>query len=340
MDIEKMGGSVVYAKYIALTSKDYTFAPLKEIYKSSLDYYAIDGPGNWGYKLFHYCSVNTLKSITQNMQLRFTDVQSLKDTTEFVNAIHLLKLVIEEQENFIDEELYIILNDGDIFTKLEDYYQRYPFYPPINDKRDIDSINPVCKVYTCSLSLHGDLPNMWNEYAKGGGVSICFKELKRCMMAEENVKIIFGKVWYQENDKKQCINALLKDICKMFSLIPDEGCRKNMVQTVVISAMNLMRIFMKDEIYSLEDEYRAVLIVPEEMIRNNQLPEKFDGGDFVKENRTVPYIDVPFSPVSISRIIVGSGIKEEFSQVKMDLEDWLLKQNLSNINICKSNICL
>lgn len=214
MDIEKMGGSAVYAKYIALTSKDYTLAPLK--YKSGLDYCAMDGIGNWGNKLFHYCSINTLKSITQNMQLRFTDVQSLKDTTEFVNAIHLLKRVIEEQENLIDEELNNILIDGDIFTKLEDYSQRYPFYPPINDKRDIDSIKPICKVYTCSLSLHSDLPNMWNEYAKGDGVSIGFQELERCMRAGEQVKIIFGKVWYQENDKKQCINALLKDVCEIF----------------------------------------------------------------------------------------------------------------------------
>lgn len=340
MDIEKMGGSVVYAKYIALTSKDYTLVPLKNIYKSALDYYAIDGAGNWGNKLFHYCSLNTLKAITKNKQLRFTDVQNLKDTTEFVNAIHLLKQVIEEHENFIDKELYNILNDGDIYTKLEDYSQRYPFYPPINNIRDIDSIKPTCKVYTCSLSLHGDLPNMWNEYAKNGGVSIGFYELERCMRAEKQVKIIFGKVWYQEHDKKQCINALLNDICDIFTLIPDKGCRKDMIQTVLISAMNHMRIFMKNEIYSPEDEYRAVLIVPEEMIRSNQLPEKFDNGDFVKENRTVPYIDVPFTSESISRIIVGSGKKEEFFQVKMELEDWLFQQNLSNIIICKSNVCL
>lgn len=340
MYIEKMGGSVVYAKYIALTSKDYTLAPLKNEHTSALDYYAIDGAGNWGNELFHYCSKNTLKSITHNKQLRFTDVQSLKDTTEFVNAIHLLKLAIEEQANFLDEELYNILNDGDIFIKLEDYSQRYPFYPPIDDKRDIDSIKPVCKVYTCSLSLHGDLPNMWNEYAKEGGISIAFKELERCMRTEEQVKIIFGKVWYQEEDKKQCINTLLKDIREIFSLIPDEECRKNMIQTILISVMNYMRIFMKNEIYSLEDEYRAVLIIPEEMIRRDQLPEKFNNGDFVKENRIVPYIDVPFTSESISSIIVRSRRKDEFSKEKGDIEDWLIQQNLSNINIYQSNICL
>ena len=42
---------------------------------------------------FHYCSIDTLKTIVQNKQLRFTDVQYLKDTTEFMNAIYLLKQV-------------------------------------------------------------------------------------------------------------------------------------------------------------------------------------------------------------------------------------------------------
>lgn len=340
MNIEKMGGSVVYAKYIAFTSKNYTLAPLKDIYKSVFDYYAIDGAGNWGNDLFHYCSIDTLKTIVQNKQLRFTDVQYLKDTTEFVNAIYLLKQVIEEHKIFIDDDLYAILNDEHIYTKLEAYSQRYPFYPPIDNKRDINSIKPICKVYTCSLSLHGDLPNMWNEYAKNGGVSVEFKELERCMREEKQIKIIFGKVWYQEHDKKQCINALLEDICNIFTLIPDEGCRKDMIQTILISAMNNMRIFMKDQIFSSEDEYRAVLIVPEEIIRSKQLPEKFDNGYFVKENRKVPYIDVPFKLESIDRIIVGPGIKGGFSQVKNDLEDCFLKQNFSNINVCESNICL
>lgn len=339
MNMEKMGGSVTYAKYITLTSKNYTLAPLKDMYKSVIDYYAIDGAGNWGNKLFHYCSIDTLKTIVQNKQLRFTDVQYLKDTTEFVNAISLLKQVIEEQKNFLDEQLYDILNDEDIYTKLETYSQRYPFYPPINNKRDLNSIEPICKVYTCSLSLHGDLPNMWSEYAKNDGVSIEFKNLERCMMVDKQMKIIFGKVWYQEHDKKQCINALLEDICDIFTLIPDEWCRKNMIQTILISAMNNMRIFMKDQSFSPEDEYRAVLIVPEEINRRNQLPKKFDTGYFVKENRKVPYIDVPFTVKSVNRIIVGPETKEGFSQVKNNLEDWFLKQNFNNIKVCESNIC-
>ena len=108
-----------------------------------------------------------------------------------------------------------------------------------------------------------------------------------------------------------------------------------MIQTVLISAMNHMRIFMKDKEYSPEDEYRAVLIVPEEMIRNSQLPERFDNGI---SDEGKPFVDVPFAPKSINRVLVGSGVKEEFSLVKKGLEDWFLQQNLNNINIYESNI--
>lgn len=333
MNIKKMGGSAVYAKYIAFATKDYTVAPHKEKYNTIIDYYKIDGPANWGNNLFHYCPIDALKSITQNKQLRFTDVQYLADTTEFMHAIDLLKTVIKEQKNSINEELDNILEDEEIFKQLENYSQRYPFYQPINDVMDIDSIKPICKVHTCSLSLHGNLPNMWKRYAEeGNGVSIGFKKLKRHMRSEEKVKIIFGKVWYYDEDKKQCIEALLNDVCELFSLIPDKKCRKDMVQTVLISAMNNMRIFMKNVKYLPEDEYRAVLVVPKEIIYNNQLPEGYTKG----VDNGKPFIDVPFASESISHILVGPEIKTEFSLMKIGLEDWFLKQNLNNINIYSS----
>ena len=39
-----------------------------------------------------------------------------------------------------------------------------------------------------------------------------------------------------------------------------------MVQEVLISTINNMRVFMKHEKYKTEEEYRAVLIVPEEIM--------------------------------------------------------------------------
>ena len=339
MNIEKMGGSIVYAKYLALAKKNYTLTPVKNKYKTTLDYYKPDGAANWGNSLYHYCSIDTLKIITQNKQLRFSDVQFLKDTTELKNAIWQLRHIIKEQENSIDKELYNILNDEDIFIKLENYTQRYPFYPPVNSEESIDSINPTCKVYTCSLSMHGDVPEMWKDYTKNGdGACIKFKELEQYVKTEEKIKIIFGKVWYHEEDKKQCIEALLKDIGDLFSLIPDEECRKDMIQTVLISAMNHMRIFMKNESYSHEEEYRAVLIVPEEIIEKNKLPKGYNKDKFVREEQTVPCIDAPFAPESISCVIVGNGINEEITLMKNDLKDWMEQQGMNDIKIYESNV--
>lgn len=172
--------------------------------------------------------------------------------------------------------------DEDVLNEIKSYSQRYPFYPPINKNRDIDSVKPVCNVYTCSFSMDGDLLPMWNYYAQGtDGISINFTEIKDHMKTTEKVKTIWGRIWYTE------------------------------------------------------EEYRAVLIVPEEVIDNNGLPDGYTHGS-KQGNTDKPYIDVPFDLKSITNIIVNPY--GDFASINADLKDWLQKQNLNDIRIWKSNI--
>lgn len=189
--------------------------------------------------------------------------------------------------------------------------------------------------------MDGDLLPMWNYYAHGiGGLSINFRELKENMQKNDKVKLVWGKVWYEEDDKIQCIEAFLKDIIELFHQIPDINCREEMIQTVLINAINNMRLFMKNEKFSTEKEYRAVLIVPDEIIKTSKLPEKYKSGHFNRGNIIIPYIDVPFESDSIKNVIVGSGATDNFALIKLGLEDWLSKQDLNNINIYQSSIPL
>lgn len=329
----------VYAQYIALTSKDYTTIPIQNKYTSAIDYYGINGMANWGNDLFHYCTIETLKNITKEARLRFSDVRFLNDTTEFKEAVSLLKVTIEHGKDSMDKELYDLLTNKKIFNELEKYFQRYPFKNSINQNNDIDGIKPICRVYTCSFSMDGDLLPMWNYYAHGaGGVSVNFRKLKENMPGDGIVKLVWGKVLYEEKDKRQCIEALLRDISELFLQIPDKKCREEMIQTVLVSAINNIRIFIKNNYYSTENEYRAVLIVPDEIIRESKLPEKYKPGYFSRGNIIIPYIDVKFEPKSIKNIIVGSGAVGEFRFIKLGLEDWLLQYGLNNVSIYQSQI--
>ena len=162
------------------------------------------------------------------------------------------------------------------------------------------------------------------------GVSINFTELEDHMKATENIKIIWGKVWYTEEDKRQCIYAFLEDVIELFSEIPDKKCRKDMVIEVLTSVINNMRIFIEHESFEAEKKYRATLIVPEEVINNNELPDDYTQG-FKQENIKKPYIDVPFDLKSITNIIVNPD--GDFDFTNADLEDWLKEQNLNDIEI-------
>lgn len=348
MDIEKMGGSKVYiTRYLGLYNKNYIEEPFRKKHKS---FFGPDKIKNWGDNLFHYCTIDTLKKITENKEaiLRFSDVRFLNDTTEFQETVGLLKAIIESKRTSVDEELYSILADEKIFNELNNYLQRYSFRRHIYDKDVIERLYPVCRVYTCSFSMDGDFLPMWNYYAQGaGGVSVNFcglEEYKKVDEKEEEgedgeqVKFIWGQVRYTEEEKKQCIEALLNDIKELFPLVPDATCRREMIQNLLVYQINNMRIFMKNENFSTEKEYRAALIVPEENIRNAQLPANYKVGHFDRGNIIIPYIDVPFASESITSIIVGPGIGEDFSFIKLGLEDWLLQKGLKNVEIYHSNI--
>lgn len=337
MDIDKMGGGKTYAKYLALMHGSYLLTPFSNKHKSSLDYYLVDGAANWRHDIFHYCHKDTLKDIINSKRLRFSDIRFLNDTTEFEEAVRILKIAVERKKASMEKELYDILTDKDVLDEIKSYSQRYSFYPPINKNRDIDGVKPICKVYTCSFSMDGDLLSMWNYYAqRDKGVSINFTELEDHMKASENVKIVWGKIWYTEDDKRQCIEALLEDVMTLFSEIPDKKCREDMVQAVLISVINNMRIFMKHDKFKGEEEYRAALIIPEEVINKNELPVGYKQDTFKREDTDIPCIDVPFDIESISNIIVNPY--GDFDSINADLEGWLQKQNLSDIRIWRSNI--
>lgn len=337
MDIDKMGGAEVYVKYLALMHRSYLLTPFSNKHKSALDYYSVDGAANWGHDIFHYCWLDTLKKITKNKQLRFSDIGYLNDTTEFEEAVRILWIAVERKKASMDKELYDILTNKDVLSEINSYSQRYPFYPPINKNRDIDSVKPICKIYTCSFSMDGDLLPMWNYYAQGtDGISINFTDLKDSIDSNEKVKIVMGKVWYADEDKSQCVEALLEDVIILFSEIPDTNCRKDMVLDVLTSVINNMRIFLKHERFEAEKEYRAALIVPEEVINNNELPVSYTQGTFKRENTVIPCIDIPFGLESITNIIINPD--GDFDSINTYLEDWLQKQKLNNVKIWESNI--
>lgn len=105
-----------------------------------------------------------MEDIVNSKRLRFSDVRFFNDTTEFEEAVRMLRIAVERKKSSMDKELYDILTDKDVLSEIESYFQRYPFNPPINKNREIDSVKPVCNVYTCSFSMDGDLRPMWNYY--------------------------------------------------------------------------------------------------------------------------------------------------------------------------------
>lgn len=351
MKLKKLG--MIYAKCAAISAKNYMF-PSEEysraltldeklkIYKK----YNIDG------FLFHYCPMVALQSIIKNQQIRYTNIANLKDKTEFVHAIELLKEILNENNLQLPKELIEYLNDGDVMKKLQDRQQNYPIrgLENMNEKTyRSDYQETMCNVYTCSLSENHDTEYMWDNYTvsreeKGKGACIEFLTLNDYIIKDRNMtdrntpndnyKMIFlwGRVLYDDEEKKKIICKLLMDIQEVYNLIIqdsdiDVASRKNFVQSTLVRGMNNIRIFMKKKEddksqYFLEQEYRGVAIIPVRSTESNDLPPNYTIGSH--------YVDIPFQSKAFNRLLISCEVEggyEKWRQcIKEELEVYGMKQ--------------
>lgn len=344
MNLKKLG--MVYAKCAAISSKNYMF-PSKEYNKAStldekLNLYRKHTPSGF---LFHYCPMNALRSIIENQQIRYTNIENLKDQTEFVHAIDLLKEVLDVNKAFFQHELFEYLNDEMVLTKLEERQQSY-LVKGLNNSNDDLHLNyqdTLCNVYTFSLSETHDSEYMWGNYT-GSATGACIEFLTlnnnivKAYHESENYKMIYlwGRVLYDDDKKKEKIYELLQDIQEVYNLFIDDdldiASKKNFVQSTLIRGMNNLRIFTKrkeDEKgkYFLEQEYRGVVIIPVCSIESGDLPANYTKGSH--------YIDIPFRPVAFNRLLISRRAKGGYEQWRNCIKEELEKHGMGQVEIYK-----
>ena len=342
MNQTKIGN--IFALSSNISENTYDLAPVPKT-DNILDYYRSNGAATWGDSIFHYCSLDTCRNIIEHKKLRFSDVRFLNDTTEFQEVVRLVKIVLKEYRKNLGKELYQYLSDKELLTNLENYHQNYSRHLLRKQKGDVKDSDIKYSVYTCSFSMNQDLLSMWNYYAdNAGGVNIRFSNADFLFIPkgiEDRINFLTGKVWYQEEEKKKCIVALLDDIKNLHNEFGDDidhEQKKRLIQRPFANAINNMRIFMKDENFYMEEEYRIAMIIDRQLLADKPMPNHYVAGHFRRGNVFIPYIDVPFQSERMEHIKVAPTLKNEFPMIKLGLEDLLFQNNLANIDISYSEI--
>ena len=340
-----MDQTVFIAHCMAIARSHFLNTPYKEI--SVRDLYTIDGFANKASGICHYCTVDTLDEILKNNSLRFTDVRFLNDTTEFLEVIPLIRVVLQNV-NYSPAFKDFILN-SDVIHELEEYKQSYAGISHITG----DYQQMMYRTYTCSLSTNNDSLDMWNYYAlTHSGVSVCFdfawnmfegsdkSEINTGDRLDNDIIIYRGLVLYGNEEKKKCIAELLNRLQTIFD-DAQENVEKysNYILYAFKESVNHMRCFFKNENFSNEQEYRVVLKVPENLLRpqkdNNPIMKT---GFFKRGNVLIPYIDYSFRKESIKRVTINPYVKENNSIFELGIKELLWMKGMEDVKVVRSHI--
>lgn len=269
--------------------------------------------------LFHYTSLNTLKSIIENKTIRFTDYKFLNDPKELSLGLSYLK-----------EFLFKVKNGLELHNNIN---------AKLNAEEAIKSINTDNDIYAISFSKKRDDLAMWNLYGKDG---VCikfnsnefFKYLYvfrdyffNTFKTIELKNILRGPVNYNKNIfdsvSKIMISKLPKDFFTLNYDLLYQHC-----------------LLYKTSAWEYENEYRCAFIIPNYVLENNNCCHKAKKIFVNNKSLLKPQIEFGDLPIDkiIEEVIISPYLDNEL--VKLGLEKFFEEYRLNPKIIKKSSISI
>ncbi|GAA0735827.1 DUF2971 domain-containing protein [Clostridium oceanicum] len=285
-------------------------------------------------ELYHYTSIEALKSILEKQELWLTKSEFLNDPTE--NS-YITDIKWDFDSCKLDKKFLNEIKDElkHIYSKKEE-----------SIKKD---------VYILSMTTNKDNLPMWQNYSNSEGYNIKFnKNRLRKRFSSLNRKkytsFLKSKVRYIDREDEEWINNEhnKKIIYNLIQQIYDSGKNENvdekLIKTVIVSHLRIMALFIKHPGFQYEDEYRFVFIP-------NFWGVNYNNMDFrTKKNVLIPFIKIPINESDLNnnktlveKITMGPLCDKELCE--RGIRDFLnlkhiKKHNGDDINIDKSDIPL
>lgn len=282
-------------------------------------------------RLFHYTSIDTLKSIIDNATIRFTDCAFLNDIDEYI----YIKEVIESAEFNGPREMVNFIKS--MTKNLYDDNKDYVFYH-----------NKICgKVIGCHYyvfcgSDNDDMLAMWKYYTQNSNYIGCALEVDITRLADmtEEVfgNIYFGHVIYDRNKQIEIIEKYAKELYEEYQRrltdSPEDICIDDM-QEHFYEFLQRIRIFFKKEEFSGEKEIRVVISIPKERLYDSDLISAWDikGGIMRPQRELVFQGRLPIKSIRLSPSL-KNGI------CVRGMRDYLDAKGYSDCEIYTSNMNL
>jgi hypothetical protein len=273
--------------------------------------------------MYHYTSIDALKSILENETIRLTNAKYLNDSAEIMYTLDLILDVSEKvKAHFLIKKPEVPSEKGYNIMQQFDYFDKKVELLRQKMKSSLDHL------YILSTSTNNDSLMLWSYYAQFDGYNIGFnknelegKLLSKqfCFINNSNTNVerndyftyFFNKKIYdrtsQENIIYQYLKILLEDFCVPFydshdyiingtlwgENYPINGYIDNSIVLSMAVQIGEIAIFLKNPKYYHEEEYRLAFIALENKENNND-----NNRDLIKYRQYkgvyIPYIEIIF----------------------------------------------
>lgn len=250
--------------------------------------------------IYHYTSPSGLLGILDNKVLWFTDSDFLNDSSESEYFHNIFSSVIPKENglninNSFGFKSYFISS-----LHANAYHEGKMTYKRKHEFR-----------YLASFSTDGDNLSLWNYYTKtpakvGYNFGIKLNPFLSSIKIDDNQRLVHGKVIYDQSQQKLILSAMIKEYTTIYKSLRHTYQRNYLFEKLEENIV-YFSMFMKNEAFASENEYRIAIITISDLEKQDVL-FRDNCGIFI------PYIEKPFEINSVNRIGISPSNRSKFAE--------------------------
>lgn len=277
--------------------------------------------------IYHYTSIEALKSILEKKTLWLSDISFMNDESEIKYTFDLVCEYLDSVKKY-DGEFKDFIKKG--LNNIKNGYNNEMRY----------------NYYVISFSLNPDSLPIWVYYTKNSnsaGFNIEFDKRDITSLIKNHSMMhgcLSGLVIYNKTKQKAAIRNILNKYFNMYKESPEEEAWNAPKKASILSAFSdllLLSLFLKSSYFKNEEEFR--IVIPVLQIKDNQY---IDLNFRISNGMLIPYVEVSFKENQdvVKGITISPTLKSNL--VEKGLKDFVIAQKYKNLeqNITRSKIPL
>lgn len=266
------------------------------------------------FPVYHYTSTDGLIGILTTNEIWLGNVDDLNDLTEMNYGFEKIILPAINESSIISEETKQKLRELIVLARNKNF----------SVSKGNDAYKCNVNIYVFSTSKNGNAYTLWSNYTKnnnkaGYAISMNNTDVTQAIMSALNARkerqqsdinsfLFCGKIIYSKKKQIDLVNDYLTIFAYNLEDRPDEF--EEIESNAFVEGLLILSLFMKDEEFSKEDEFRYIVLLADEITDTNSRYKPYL--KFINVNGNImSRLVMPFDSSFIKEIVVSPYISDQ-----------------------------